>query len=160
MSERPCTRQGGGGDAWCRTPGLPAGGAGMCRVVEVTRVEICNALRTRPLVTFKGASVSRKGKKSGECAALIKPASLFLCFVFLCAHQSVYMCVCVLAHYCRKEGLLFYKWFNTVPLPSLSISMYVQFSLFIWNPLIFSHYVAVEVDNHNPIAKPVWSTNW
>lgn len=29
-SPQPC--RGGGGCAWCRTPGLPAGGAGMCRV--------------------------------------------------------------------------------------------------------------------------------
>ena len=57
-----------------------------CAGLRWMRVEMCSVLRTRPLLTFKGARVSRKGKKSGgmccfnqTCISVSLPACFSLC---------------------------------------------------------------------------------
>lgn len=57
-----------------------------CARLSWMRVEICSVLRTRPLVTFKGASVSRKGKIRGMCCFNQTCISVSLLSVFLCVH--------------------------------------------------------------------------
>lgn len=82
------------------TLGRPAGRAGTCKIDVDAGGNFCSVLRTRPRVTLKGASVSRKGVKSGECAALIKPASVSMLSVCMCGH------VCVSIQLWRRGPLL------------------------------------------------------
>lgn len=76
-----------------------------CAGLRWMRVEICSVFRTRPLVTFKGANVSRKGKIRGMCCFNQTCISVSLLSVFLCVHWDVLLCVCVPT----EEGLLLYK---------------------------------------------------
>lgn len=90
--------------------------------------EFCNVLRTQPPVTLKGANVSRKGIKSGECAAIIKPASLFPCF--LCVRVCAYVCLHTTV---EQRNSSRYKWVTNV------CRCFVVFAKLKW--LIFSLYI-------------------
>lgn len=66
----PCSRR---ACACYRTPGLPAGGAGMCRVGVDAGGNLQSVQKPTPLHVKAPASAGKE-----KCAALIRPASLSL----------------------------------------------------------------------------------